>query len=208
MRNRAGTRTHVATYACVRNEKEKSRRTRISPPTRACIVQEMYRARRDARVHTRCPRCTRTYTTSWTYRCTFHERMRRLVYLANAIAELFICLLPGSASRECLYIRANTPRESYARGSPRVFFFCSRPTWLCCCRTHDSLLSFLRYVRLSISTFVSITSVPSFLFPLLSFSLSFSARFLHRLVRFAVGPLHVRRRKKKTENRRKRMAKR
>lgn len=46
--------------------------------------------------------------------------MRRLVYLANAVPELFICLLPGSASRECLYIRANTPRVLYARGS-RLF---------------------------------------------------------------------------------------
>lgn len=47
--------------------------------------------------------------------------MRRLVYLANAIPELFICLLPGSANRECLYIRANTPREPSARVGPELF---------------------------------------------------------------------------------------
>lgn len=105
---------------------------------------------------------------TWTYRCTFHERMRRLVYLANAIPELFICLLPGSASRECLYIRANTPRELVRAWVPS----CSRPTWLCCCRTRTigSLsFPFLRfYSSVSRSTFVSVTAVSllaSFFFP-------------------------------------------
>lgn len=62
------------------------------------------------------------------YRCTFRECARRLVYLANAIPELFICLLPGSANRECLYIRGNTPSElcAWVRS-------CSRPTCLLAC---------------------------------------------------------------------------
>jgi len=130
--------------------------------------------------------------------------MRRLVYLANAIAELFICLLPGSASRECLYIWANTPRESYARGSPSFFFFfCSRPTWLCCCRTKrtiDSLLSFLRYVRLSISTFVSVTSISPVLFPFLSFLRFFScALSLSPPLTVLLEPLHNLARKKRKQ---------
>lgn len=147
----------------------------------------MYRVRCNVRAHTRR---TCTYTTPWTYRCTFHERMRRLVYLANAIAELFICLLPGSASRECLYIRPNTPRESYTRGSPSLFFSVQGlPGYVAVGRTIGSLLSFLRYARLSISTFVSITSVFSFLFLLLSLFLPLSLTF--SIAQSVLpGPLH------------------
>lgn len=69
--------------------------------------------------------------------------MRRLVYLANAIPELFICLLPGSASRECLYIRANTPRVLYTRGSRVVQ---GLPGCVAVGRAHErSVLSFLSY---------------------------------------------------------------
>lgn len=155
----------------------------------------MYRARRDVRVHTRRTRVHAYTRHRRSYRCTFHERMRRLVYLANAIAELFICLLPGSASRECLYIRANTPRESYARGSPSFFSVQGLPGYVAVGHTIGSLLSFLRYVRLSIFTFVSVTSVSPFLFPS-PLSLSFS-----------LGPFRrdhytiSREKKKKKENR-------
>lgn len=155
----------------------------------------MYRARRDVRVHTRRTRVHAYTRHRRSYRCTFHERMRRLVYLANAIAELFICLLPGSASRECLYIRANTPRESYARGSPSFFSVQGLPGYVAVGHTIGSLLSFLRYVRLSIFTFVSVTSVSPLSFPLSSLSL-----FLSRTV--SPGPLHdLAGEKKKKENR-------
>jgi len=81
--------------------------------------------------------------------------MRRLVYLANAIAELFICLLPGSASRECLYIRANTPRESYARGSPSFFFlFKAYLVMLLSDETHDRFFPFLLTLRSSLDLYV------------------------------------------------------
>lgn len=163
----------------------------------------MYRARRDVRVHTRRTRVHAYTRHRRSYRCTFHERMRRLVYLANAIAELFICLLPGSASRECLYIRANTPRESYARGSPSFFSVQGLPGYVAVGHTIGSLLSFLRYVRLSIFTFVSVTSVSPFLFPsppLRSFSLGPFRRDHYTISR----EKKKKKKKKKTENQRKR----
>lgn len=98
--------------------------------------------------------------------------MRRLVYLANAIPELFICLLPGSASRECLYIRANTPRVPYARGSRVVQ---GLPGCVAVGRAHErSVLSFLSYatsvsrsLRLSLSFRSLSLSLSLFLFPFL-----------------------------------------
>lgn len=83
--------------------------------------------------------------------------MRRLVYLANAIPELFICLLPGSASRECLYIRANTPRVPYARGSPELFK-AYLVVLLSDTRMRDRFSLFFLTPR-PISTFVSVTSI-------------------------------------------------
>lgn len=102
--------------------------------------------------------------------------MRRLVYLANAIPELFICLLPGSASRECLYIRANTPRVLYARGSRAVQ---GLPGCVAVGRAHErSVLSFLSYATSvsrspsrSLSPSRSDLSPPRY-FPLLSFRIS------------------------------------
>lgn len=122
---------------------------------------------------------------TWTYRCTFHERMRRLVYLANAIPELFICLLPGSANRECLYIRANTPREPSARVGPELFkaylvMLLGRAIgslfslcYVCLTVLHVCLRHFAR-VSLSLPP-----SLPTSL--LLSLSLSFSLSFFFSL---------------------------
>lgn len=83
---------------------------------------------------------------------TFHECARRLVYLANAIPELFICLLPGSANRECLYIRANTPRElcAWVRSCFKAY--------LLACSLACLLASFRRAIPLSLSLFPYIIS--------------------------------------------------
>ena len=86
------------------------------------------------------------------YRCTFRECARRLVYLANAIPELFICLLPGSANRECLYIRGNTPSElcAWVRS-------CSRPTCLLACLLACLLEFASTRDRFSASLFLSLS---------------------------------------------------
>lgn len=109
--------------------------------------------------------------------------MRRLVYLANAIPELFICLLPGSANRECLYIRANTPREPSARVGPELFkaylvMLLRRAIgslfslcYVCLTVLHVCLRHFAR-VSLSLSLPTSL---------LLSLSLSFSHSFFFSL---------------------------
>jgi len=102
---------------------ESRERYKPSPPTRERVHRvtrgALSRAlsRGDACVRIRAL-CTRHVVDVQVYVSRAH--MRRLVYLANAIPELFICLLPGSASREnaSLYVRANTPREPYARVGP------------------------------------------------------------------------------------------
>lgn len=138
----------------------------------------MYAGARPVRVTCVAHRA-RAYThvrDTWTYRCTFHERMRRLVYLANAIPELFICFCPA-APTENASIYEPTLLESRARAWVPS---CSRPTWLCCSDAR-SVLSFLYATSVSrFSTFVSVISLVSLslsLSPYLSTSLSVSLVF-------------------------------
>lgn len=157
---RACVRACVCTQSKTRNKKKKRRIAtyKPSPPTRArtpCYERRTRATTRLTRTNARRLAHVRHVVDVQVYVSRAH--MRRLVYLANAIPELFICLLPGSQLREnaSLYVRANTPRELRARGSPRS---CSRPTWLCCCRTRtisSLLLSFFLFVSLSYSLFVS-----------------------------------------------------
>lgn len=131
--------------------------------------------------------------------------MRRLVYLANAIPELFICLLPGSANRECLYIRANTPREPSARVGPELFkaylvMLLGRAIgslfslcYVCLTVLHVCLRHFAR-VSLSLppylSTSLSVSLVFSF-FLFLSFPLSSLLSFPLRLCYYSSLSLSI-----------------